>query len=92
MFFSQIIDIDVQLGGNGYFSKEQSDMKVYYAIRNHTYLSSKNHSRIYFGIKFLQIIVRNINKLKDYEFFINRLKLIKKAFIDGINGNLGRII
>ncbi|WP_199456727.1 glycosyltransferase, partial [Marinobacter sp. bablab_jr003] len=38
VYQSRIIDIDSQPNSNGFFSESQSELKVYYAIRNHVYL------------------------------------------------------
>lgn len=89
-YFSQIVDIDVQLGSTGYFFREQSDIKIYYSIRNHTFLQRKNHSKIYFFLKFSMLIIKNLHKIKDTSLFISRFKLIKKAYSDGVNGRVGR--
>lgn len=91
-YFSQILDLDVQLGNAGLFNKDQSDVKIYYEIRNHTYLQSKTKTVSYLRLKKYYTIIRNLNLSNDLYFIKNRISLINKAFKDGINGNLGRTL
>lgn len=88
-YFSQIVDIDVQLGAAGFFSRSQSDIKVYYALRNHFYLE-RFGSQFYFIFRFAYILFRNLGKTKDIKFFLKRASLIFSALNDGRKGRLGK--
>ena len=90
-YMSQIIDIDYQLGVEGYFNESQSDIKVYYSLRNHFYLSG-GKSKSSLLLKFLNIEFNNINKIKKFSFFCKRSLLVLRALNDGRKGKLGRII
>lgn len=89
--FTTIVDSDKKIG---YFDEEFSEFKMYYGIRNHTYLSRQFvENKFYFYgnmIIYLLIQSKNIYKTNSLTFFIKRYKLILRAIKDGLNGNLGR--
>jgi len=90
-YFSQIVDVDAQLGSEGFFSSSQSELKVYYSLRNHYYLEGSK-SNLYLFFKFTYILLRNLKKVGDIKFFTKRSLLIFCALNDGRKGKLGRTI
>jgi len=91
-------DIDfttVGIGGVeiGYFDEEFSEFKMYYGVRNHTYLSKKfiENKILFYGNMsvYLFLYLKKIFKTPKKLFF-RRYSLLLKAIKDGLNGKLGR--
>lgn len=83
--------------GNKFFSEQTSELKLYYSIRNHVFLSqsfinNKFHylfnKLTYLAINFLISLPIIINKPK---IALDRIILIKNAIYDGERGRLGKI-
>lgn len=78
----------------GYFDEEFSEFKMYYGIRNHTYLSKKfvNNKIFFYGNSIIFLLV-NLFKIVQTpkKLFIKRYILLIRAVKDGLNENLGRI-
>ena len=75
------------------FSKDFSEMKLYYGVRNHTYLSKKfiTFKPFFYGNLFFVSIVRFRHIFKTpLSLFIRRYKLFLKAVFDGLNDRLGK--
>ena len=96
VYSSRLLDIDSSFDGEGLISPNVSDLKVYYAFRNHTYLSKKVLKNKYAYIVNKSILLcllfcRLMFKyFKNKPFVISRFKLILLAVADGENGILGR--
>jgi len=77
----------------GFFHKDFSEIKMYYSIRNHTYLSKEfmtNKIFFYANLSVLSLLhFKNIFKTS-FPLFMKRYKLYLKAISDGLNGHLGR--
>jgi len=77
----------------GVFHKDFSKMKLYYGVRNHTYLSKQfiTFKPFFYGnLLFVSILhFRNIIKTPLSTFF-DRYKLYLKAISDGLNDRLGK--
>lgn len=94
---SQIQDLDQSIGSDGgYFSESTSAMKLFYGLRNTTYLSKKisNNSGIYYLNKVAFKLLLNLNAAKNYfknpELVKERTRLFKLALNDGEKGILGK--
>lgn len=97
IYSSQIIDIDESIGeGGGYFSEKTSLTKLFYGLRNTTYLSKKLVTKhIYYFINksvFLFILgLLGIKELpKSPKLVLSRMRWFCKAVRDGERGTLGR--
>lgn len=89
VFHSRIVDVDVQLNSGGLFSKDQTDMKAYYSLRNHVYLDLQG--------KFLScvllasgLILFGLFRSGISQLFLKRSFLVIRAVKHGFIGNLGR--
>lgn len=91
-YFAEIKDIDeMSPTSYGLFSSNYSELKLYYSIRNHTFISSTliNNMLVYIINKYIFYLKIHLKFL--CAFFINssdsiiRLKLIKKAIKDSKN-------
>lgn len=83
--------------GNKFFSEQTSELKLYYSIRNHVFLSQSFinnkffyiiNKLTYFTINLLIALPLIIMKPK---IALERIILIKNAIIDGEKGRLGKI-
>jgi GT2 family glycosyltransferase len=97
VYASVLVDIDFYFsGGNFYFSKSDSDFKIYYMVRNHVYLSQRfkkswfkyNLNKLYFYSGIYKGFIVNILSGKGCS--LNRLLLINKAIFDGESAVLGK--
>jgi hypothetical protein len=96
VFNSKLKDLDISFAeGNSLFSPGVSDLKLFYSIRNHVYLSRifvKKRSYYLFNkyVFLLLIVLRSLPFLvKDFSSSLLRLKLILRATSDGEAGRLG---
>jgi GT2 family glycosyltransferase len=74
------------------FSKDFSGMKLYYGVRNHTYLSKKfiTFKPFFYGnLLFVLILQFRYIFKTPLSLFISRYKLYLKAVFDGLNDRLG---
>lgn len=88
-YYSRIVDIDSQLGSSGFFSKNQSDPKVYYSLRNHVYLDMRGK---YYSVIFLYLLILmfGVFQCSSISFYFMRAKLIFSAICDGYSGRMGQ--
>lgn len=96
VYSSQIQDIDESIGeGGGYFSKETSVTKLFYGLRNTTYLSKKSVTKplMYFTNKYIFLFILVLLGVKAFPkspiLVRSRMRLFWKAFKDGERGTLG---
>jgi len=78
----------------GYFDKEFSEFKMYYQVRNHTYLSKKFiENKIFFYANMVIILLFNFAKIltTPNKLFFKRYSLFIRAIKDGLNDRLGKI-
>jgi len=77
----------------GYFDEEFSEFKMYYQVRNHTYLSKSfitNRILFYGNMSvYLLLYLRKIYGIPK-KLFLKRYSLLIRAIRDGLNGKLGR--
>lgn len=77
----------------GYFDEEFSEFKMYYQVRNHTYLSKSfmENKILFYGnaIMYLIVAFKKIFKTPK-KLFVKRYKLLLRAIKDGLNNELGR--
>lgn len=96
-YHSQIIDIDLQNRSKNYFDVNFSSTKIYYGIRNHTYLKyyvyNAKFAYLTSYLLFYKLLLKNCFKiLNNTGLFLSRSKLIRKAISDGLNGSLGKLL
>jgi GT2 family glycosyltransferase len=96
VYSSQIQDIDESIGeGGGYFSEKTSLTKLFYGLRNTTYLSKKlvTNPIVYFANKYAFFLILGLLGIKAFPksptLVFNRMRWFFKAFKDGENGMLG---
>lgn len=96
VYASELEDLDSSFQvKNRYFSKESSEFKLFYSIRNHVYLSQsfRNSDFLYFLNKwsFISVILlRSFSYiLRGPSLYLRRLLLLKRAINDGEKGLLG---
>lgn len=78
----------------GYFDEEFLEFKMYYQVRNHTYLSKyfiENKILFYGNLSILLIITFKKVFKTPKKLFLKRYKLLLRAIKDGLDNNLGRI-
>ncbi|REG91486.1 glycosyltransferase [Algoriphagus antarcticus] len=97
IYESQIQDLDQSIGSDGgYFSASTSAIKLFYGLRNTTYLSKKisDNPGIYNLNKIVFKLMMSLNAAKNYfrnpELVKERIRLFKLAFEDGEKGILGK--
>lgn len=97
VYASQLEDIDISFSeGNIFFSKESSDFKIFYMVRNHVFLSQrfiKSNLKYRFNkmIFTATLFVRSIKFLReDKKYALARINLIKKGIKDGEAARLGK--
>lgn len=97
IFDSKIQDLDQSIGSEGgYFSESTSAMKLFYGLRNTTYLSkiTSNNSSIYRLNKAAFKLLLRVNAAKNYfknpSFVKERYRLFKRALREGEKGILGK--
>jgi GT2 family glycosyltransferase len=83
--------------GNKFFSKQTSELKLYYSIRNHVFLSqSFVKNKFLYCINKLTYLALNLLIslpiiIKNPKIALERIILIKNAIYDGEMGRLGKI-
>jgi GT2 family glycosyltransferase len=97
IYDSQIQDLDQSIGSDGgYFSESTSAMKLFYGLRNTTYLSKKisTNSGIYYLNKVAFKLLMGVNLAKNYfknpSLVKERHRLFKRALKEGEKGILGK--
>jgi GT2 family glycosyltransferase len=97
IYESQIQDLDQSIGSDGgYFNGSTSAMKLFYGLRNTTYLSKKisNNSVAYNFNKVVFKLLLSINAAKNYfknpKLVKERKGLFKRALQEGEKGILGK--
>ena len=97
IYSSQIQDIDQSIGeGGGYFNEKTSLFKLFYGVRNTTYLSRKmvNKPIMYLTNKFVFLLVLFILGAKAFpkspKLVLNRMSWFLKAYKNGEKGMLGK--
>ena len=97
VFFSQLKDVDRSPSRHEYyFSKSTPDLKLYYSLRNHTYIGRRyiNNQLTYFVNKATVMVViyckfiKSLFDARKHAMF--RMRLIRRAISDGEAGRLGR--
>jgi GT2 family glycosyltransferase len=98
VYNSRLIDIHFTFSsGNKFFSEQTSELKLYYSIRNHVFLSqsSINNKFFYFVNKLTYLAINLLIALpiiiKNPKIALERIVLIKNAIYDGERGRLGKI-
>lgn len=81
-------DLSPTFGSKSYFDKEIHEKKIYYQLRNHTYISKKFiTNKLYYNINMclfiIYLVTINILNIFNPFFFQKRLRLILKAIRDG---------
>jgi len=81
-------DLSPTFGSKSYFDKEIHEKKIYYQLRNHTYISKKFITKkLYYNINMclfiIYLVTINISNIFKPFFFQKRLRLILKAIRDG---------
>lgn len=77
----------------GYFDEKFSEFKMYYGVRNHTFLSRKFiKSKVAFYINMFVMLVYQFRYIfmRPYPLFKKRYALYLKAIRNGLKGQLGR--
>lgn len=77
----------------GYFDEEFSEFKMYYGVRNHTYLSKsfiKSKILFYGNMSVYLLLYGKKIFTTPKKLFFRRYKLLLRAIKDGLNGKLGR--
>ncbi len=97
VYASELADIDCSFpNGNSLFGKNYSDIKLFYGIRNHVFLSRSfvESGFLYRFNKIIYILSMILKStpylIKDYYFYIYRIKIIFRAISDGESGRLGK--
>lgn len=97
IYSSQIQDIDQSIGeGGGYFNETTSLFKLFYGLRNTTYLSKKMVTKpmLYFANKFVFLLILCVLGAKAFpkspKLVLNRMCWFLKAFKNGEKGILGK--
>jgi len=97
VYYSKLKDIDFSFVDNdGILSNKIADLKVFYMIRNHTYLSKKFiKNRMFYELNKLAFVgLLFLNSIpiiiKDTQFIIKRMKIIMRAIYDGEKSRLGK--
>lgn len=78
----------------GYFDEEFPEFKIYYGVRNHTYLSKYFiENKLFFYGNMCVVLLLYLKKLRKTpkKIFIKRYKLVLRAINDGLNNRLGKI-
>lgn len=77
----------------GYFDEDFSEFKMYYGVRNHTYLSKSfiKNKILFYGNMSIYLLL-NFKKIfkTPKKLFFRRYKLLLRAINDGLDGKLGR--
>lgn len=97
IYSSQIQDIDQSIGeGGGYFNEKTSLFKLFYGLRNTTYLSRKMVTKpiVYFTNKSIFLLVLCFLGAKAFpkspKLVLNRMSWFLKALKNGERGMLGK--